>query len=177
MTLMEFAPKTAAEIWRLLLPPGNLLFDKELPRDECVFAYRSYIFFVHADGAVVRMKKPANWRSLNCEEMREQLRRSRETFDYDDEGIFEIGGILRDIGFLVPVVERRGARDYEMELVDLLASEKGIYRQRVRGSFRYALFRALLRCEEMNASSEGESEFAVRRINECDEADQATYPF
>lgn len=165
---MLLLDRTPAEIWRLLLPKPSILFPAIREYDDLIFQYRNFVYFVHEDGAVVRMNKPQNVRKLAQEDLWELLFHDKDTLDYDDCGFFSIGSILKHMGFLVPM--KTGGREgtYEVEILNRMnPDQKGSSYTLTEVTFRFALYHALLQCHELNVREE-EGEYEIQSITPLD---------
>lgn len=166
---MLLLDRTPADIWRMLLPKQHILFPPDREYDDLIFQYRNFVYFVHEDGAVVRMNKPHNVRKLTQEDLWEFLFHEKETLDYDDCGFFSIGSILRHMGFLVPMKTGGREGNYEVEVLNRLDPDQQGSRYTLTAvTFRFALYHALLKCHEMNDSEGEEGEYEVQSITPLD---------
>ncbi|WP_134698522.1 hypothetical protein [Ammoniphilus sp. YIM 78166] len=165
---MLLLDRTPAYIWRLLLPKQNILFPENRDDEDLIFHYRGFVYFVHEDGAVIRMKKPQNVHKLQPEDMWELLFHDHDTFDYDDHGMFSIGSILIHMGFLIPMQTNLHYQGYEVEVINKLSPDPQVYQYTLPAvSFRYALYFSLLRCYELSLQDE-DGEFEVQSITLLD---------
>ncbi|WP_019123480.1 hypothetical protein [Brevibacillus massiliensis] len=163
---MQLMEKEAAEIWRLLIPPRHWLFSDELPRDEFIFTYRGKIYFVNNDGSVLSMEKPACLELMKLGDLLDHLVFSDDTYDFDDNGIFDIGTILRHMGYVVPTDRKQERGTYLIEIVNTLDPDVLVIRYELRQvSFVFALYHAMMRCRELNEKSGWESEHEVKEIS------------
>lgn len=166
---MLLVDRTSAEIWQMLLPKKNILFPARSEFEDLIFYYRNYLYFVHEDGAVVRMNKPNNVHLLTQEDLWELLFHEKETLDYDDQGIFSIGAILLDMGFLVQL-NRNWNRNFRLEIANTLElGDEMRFIELRQASFQYALYYSLIKCHQWNEESAGEYEFEIQRIEEIEE--------
>ncbi|RXT13579.1 hypothetical protein [Ammoniphilus sp. CFH 90114] len=165
MNSMLLLDRSPAEIWRLLLPKQNILFSRDHEYDDLIFRFRGHIYFVHEDGAVVRMKKPENLQILTPEDLWELLFHDKDTLDYDDCGLFSIGAILQHMGFLVPLKMGKSQRTYEVEVINRLDQHPQSYTYTLEDvTFRFALYHALLTCHDMNVQFEDTGEYEIESI-------------
>jgi hypothetical protein len=166
---MLLLDKSPAEIWRMLLPKKCILYPENNHYDELIFWYRKHVYFVHEDGAVVRIQKPSQVKKLSADDLWEILFHEKDTFDYEDHGIFSIGAILLHMGYLVPILVRGNHDDYGVEIVNILEPEKVAQHLNLQNvSFQYALYLSLLKCHELNEESKGRYEFEIQRISPVD---------
>lgn len=174
---MLLLDKSPIDIWRMLLPAKQILFPA-IQDDDLIFQYRSHIYFVHEDGAVIRMKKPEHPHKLSQEDLWDALFHEHDTFDYEEHGIFSIGGILLHMGFMLPLKAASSQSSFQIEIVNKLDPELPIHSYELsRVSFRFALYHSLIRCHEWNAQNE-ELEFEVQQISRIeDEFGQLDLPF
>ncbi|HJV45239.1 MAG TPA: hypothetical protein VJ824_05885 [Bacillota bacterium] len=165
MLLLDRSP---VELWRLLLPEKFILYpNKDYPYEELIFFYRNYIYFVHEDGSVIRMNKPTQLKKLDVDDLWELLFHDRDTFDYDDHGIFTIGAILLDIGFLLPAYSSRGKADYQIEIVQAGEPQRVVGEFEIRGvTFQFALYQAFILCHVWNGQLQEELEYEIRQITQ-----------
>jgi len=166
---MLLVDRTSAEIWQMLLPKKNILFPARCEFEDLIFYYRNYLYFVHEDGAVIRMNKPKNVHLLTQEDLWELLFHEKETYDYDDQGVFSIGAILLDMGFLVET-NRNWHRNFRLEFVNTIKlgdDVRIIHLNQV--SFQYALYYGLIQCHQWNEESAEDHEYEVQRIVEIEE--------
>ena len=162
---MELLSAAPADIWRLLIPASCWLFRGELPDEELVFHYRDQIYFIHGDGSVISLPKPAAFERMDLGNLLDHLASSDSTFDYDDHGEFDIGAVLRRMGYLVPTTSSRERGDHLVEIVNAFAPEEMITRYELRKvSFSFALYHAIMRCHELNRKSGWEFEHEVKCI-------------
>nr|WP_241254560.1 hypothetical protein [Brevibacillus sp. SYP-B805] len=155
-----------ADIWRLLIPSSCWLFPEEVPDDELIFHYRDHIYFVNSDGSVISMPKPAGCELMGLGELLDLLATAEETYDFDDNGEFDYGCILKRMGYVVPTSGTGEKADYLVEIVNTIAPQSMVTRYELsRVSFAFALYHALLRCHELNGKSDWEFEHEVKRIS------------
>ncbi len=166
---MEFDNTEAATVWRLLIPAKHWLFCDDVSEDELIFAYRDKIYFVNFDGSVLALPKPAHVELLNLTMLLERLASSDEVIDFDDEGIFDYGSILKRMGYCLPTSTKFEKYTYQIEIVNTMAPKTLATRYELKKvSFVYALYHALMRCHELNAKSDWEFEHEVKRIVKTD---------
>lgn len=166
---MLLIDRPSAEIWQMLLPKRNILFPAYNEWEDLIFTYRNYLYFVHEDGAVVRMNKPKNVHLLTQEDLWELLFHEKETTDYDDLGIFSIGGILLHIGYLVEVSCKR-LKNFKLEFVNTIGGKNDVFITELQHvSFQYALYYGLVECHRKNVASDGEIQLEVQQIDEIEE--------
>ncbi|WP_126425646.1 hypothetical protein [Brevibacillus marinus] len=165
---MELSKLAPVEIWRLLIPARMQLFADELSGDELIFRYRDKVYFVHEDGAVLALPTPPQLKHMTFPAFLEYLMKEDETIDFDENGVFDIGSILRQIGFVVSCGRRRERADYTVEIIDALAPGQPLARYVLCGvSFTFALFHGLLCCSYLHELAEEDGEFEVKRITRC----------
>lgn len=168
---MLLLDKSPAEIWKMLLPKKNILFLDHYEYEELIFYYRNYVYFVHHDGAIVRMKKPNGLRKLKQEDLWELLFHEDDTFDYDDEGIFTLGEVLLHIGFVVPLKTSKSQSSYQIEVVNRLSPEPTSISYELNDvSFQYALYHSHLKCVELNEQEREDNEYEVAQILRLNES-------
>ncbi len=162
---MELLHAEPAAIWRMLIPRRLWLFPDDLGDNELIFAYRDQVFFVGHDGSVLAMAKPQTLARMRLADLLDRLAASDETVDFDDNGMFDYGAILKWMGYVVPVGRRRDTDRYLIEIVNTIAPDAMVTRYELkRVSFTYALYHALMRCFELNEKCDGEFEHEVKRI-------------
>jgi hypothetical protein len=162
---MLLLDKSPAEIWKMLLPKKNILFLDRYEYEELIFYYRNYVYFVHHDGAIVRMKKPSGLHKMTQEDLWERLFHEEDTFDYDDEGLFTIGEVLLHMGFVVPLKSSRSRFCYQIEVVNRLNPESLFISYELKNvSIQYALYYSYLKCLEYNEQEQEDSEYEVAQI-------------
>lgn len=162
---MEMLNESPAKIWRLLIPATYWMFPKEVPEDELIFHYRDHIYFVNNDGAVLAMPKPACYDLLDLGTLLEYLATSEDTVDFDDEGEFDIGFVLRRMGYIVPTRGRREKATYQIQIVNtVLPKAHGTRYELKNVHFVFALYHALMRCHELNEKTGWEYEHEVKQI-------------
>lgn len=165
MELLQLEP---AQLWRLMIPPRMRLFDEDVPPDELIFRYRGSVYFVNNDGSVVALAEPAQLERMTLDRLLDCLLASEDTYDFDDNGVFDIGAVLRQMGYVVSCDGQSDRADYTVELVDTVAADPAIIKYDLsRVSFVFALYHALLRCARLNELAGGDSEFAVLRLEPC----------
>lgn len=166
---MLLLDRSSAEIWQMVLPKRNILFPAFSENDDLIFYYRNSVYFVHEDGAVVRMKKPGNIHKLSQEDLWEILFHEKDTFDYDDHGMFSMGAILKDMGFMIPLKNRPYECSFKIEIVNRIDPEGDLYFYELNQvSFQYALYHAFIQCHERNEQSSGVGEYEVQQIDRID---------
>lgn len=166
---MLLLDRSSAEIWQMLLPKKNILFPAFGENDDLIFYYRSYVYFVHEDGAVVRMKKPGNIHKLSQEDLWEILFHEKDTFDYDDHGMFSMGAILMDMGFMTSLKKHSYQCTFKIEIVNRIDPEGDSQSYELRQvSFQYALYHAFIQCHAWNEESGGVGEYEVQQIVRVD---------
>ncbi|MDH4618157.1 hypothetical protein [Brevibacillus sp. AY1] len=162
---MEILNETPAQIWRLLIPSTSWMFPDEVPEDELIFHYRDHIYFVNNDGSVLAMPKPACYDLLDFGTMLECLATSDETIDFDDEGSFDIGFVLKHMGYVVPTRKRREKATYQIEIVNTVLPKAHGHRYELKNvQFLFALYHGLMRCHELNEKTDWEYEHELKRI-------------
>lgn len=161
---MELINLSNAEIWRLLLPPSQILFPQYTARDECIFLHRRWLFFVYSDGSTIRIHKPKNLKGLTYNEIWDQLFLADKVYDYDHEGIFDLGEIILDIGFVVPV-GRNDRNHYTLEIVSNLSPNIPVYSFHLKNvNLSFAVYKGILVCTELYYAGNKQEEFLIRRI-------------
>jgi hypothetical protein len=94
------------------------------------------------------------------------LATSEETYDFDDNGEFDIACILKRMGYMVPTRRSREKADYLVEIVNTIAPKAMVTRYELRRvSFSFALYHALMRCHELNRKCDWEFEHEVKQIS------------
>lgn len=167
---MLLLDRSSAEIWQMLLPRKNILFPALSENDDLIFYYRNFVYFVHEDGAVVRMKKPGNIHKLTQEDLWEILFHEKDTFDYDDHGMYSMGEILKDMGFMIPLKNYPFECRFKIEIVNRIDPEEDSkFYELNQVSFQYALYHAFIRCHEWNEQSGGVGEYEVQQIFRVDD--------
>lgn len=162
---MEMPNDKPAQIWRLLIPPVYWMFPNDVPEDELIFHYRDHIYFVNNDGSVLAMPKPACYDLLDLGTLLEYLATSDDTIDFDDEGEFDIGFVLKRMGYVVPTRQKREKATYQIEIINtVLPKAHGTRYELKNVHFGFALYHALMRCHELNAKTDWEYEHEVKRI-------------
>lgn len=164
---MDLSSLSPVDIWRLLVPDRMRLFVDELCSDELVFCYRDRVYFVHADGAVISLSAPPQLKRMSFSAFLEYLQAAEDTLDFEENGVFDIGTILRQIGFVVSCGRWRERADYTVEIIDELAPEMVLTRYVLIGvSFTFALYHGLLCCSHLFELAEESGEFAVKRVTQ-----------
>ncbi|QDS33151.1 hypothetical protein [Brevibacillus brevis] len=164
---MELLHSEPAQIWRYLIPQNHWMFPDEVPEDELIFHYRDHIYFVNNDGSVLSMPQPACFDSLDMGTLLEYLATSDDTIDFDDEGEFDYGHVLKRMGYIVPVRDKREKATYQIEIINTaLPKAHGSRYEMKQVTFAFALYHALMRCHELNAKTDWEYEHEVKRIAE-----------
>lgn len=167
MELLHAAP---ADIWRQLIPAANWMYVDDIPEDELIFHYRDHIYFVNSDGSVLALPKPACFERMDASECLQLLATSDETIDFDDNGEFDYGFVLKQMGYVVPTRRSREKATYRIEIVNtILPQSMSTQYELKRVSFEFALFHALMRCHELNMRSNWEYEHEVKRIDKVDQ--------
>lgn len=162
---MELLHCEPAQIWRYLIPQNYWMFPDEVPEDELIFHYRDHIYFVNNDGSVLSMPQPACFETLDMATLLEYLATSDDTFDFDDEGEFDYGHVLKRMGYIVPVRDKREKATYQIEIINTaLPKAHGTRYEMKQVTFAFALYHALMRCHELNAKTDWEYEHEVKRI-------------
>jgi hypothetical protein len=157
--------KSPAQIWRMLIPPSEWLFPEDVPENELIFSYRDHIYFVNDDGSVLALPKPACWELLDLGTLLEYLATSEETIDFDDNGEFDYGFVLKQMGYVVPTKRKREKATYQIEIVNTALPKASGHRYQLKNvQFAFALYHALMRCHELNAKTDWEYEHEVKRI-------------
>ncbi|RKD27067.1 hypothetical protein BEP19_00390 [Ammoniphilus oxalaticus] len=162
MLLIDRKP---TDIWKLLIPRKNILLAEGQGFEDLIFYYRDNLYFVHEDGAVVGMKRPREVEKIAPDELWELLFYAKDTFDYDDQGLFSIGSILLEMGYLTEVQQNQ-RKSYRVELVDMLDSSRVRSFELQSVSFQYALYRALLECHLLDLDGGESVEYEVLQIVE-----------
>ncbi|WP_024985673.1 hypothetical protein [Brevibacillus borstelensis] len=167
---MDFLQKTPAEIWRMLIPPANWMFCEEMPEGELIFHYRDSIYFINEDGSVLALPKPACFEQLDLETLLEWLATSEETVDFDDNGEFDYGFVLKQMGFVVPTRRPRETSSFQIEIINTVLPQSMCTRYELKKvSFIFALYHALMRCHELNRRSGWEYEHEIKSITKLEQ--------
>jgi len=162
---MELTNKEPAEIWRMLIPRRHWLYADELEDDEFIFAYRNHVYFVNDDGSVLSVAQPDYLELCDIEDLYDLLEDTQDTFDFDDNGIFDYGSILKRMGYIASTGSRGERAGYMIEIVNTIDPDAMLHRYELDDvSMTYALYHALLRCHELNAKSDWEFEHEVKQI-------------
>ncbi|QRG66084.1 hypothetical protein [Brevibacillus choshinensis] len=166
---MELLHAEPAQIWRLLIPQGQWMFPDEVPEDELIFHYRDDIYFVNNDGSVLSMPKPACYDLLDLGTLLEYLATSDCTVDFDDEGEFDYGFVLKRMGYIVPVRQKGKRATFQIEIINTALPKVHANRYELKNvHFVFALYHALMRCHELNAKTDWEYEHEVKRIEKIE---------
>ncbi len=166
---MELLHTCPADVWRLLIPSTLWLFPDDVPNDELIFHYRDHIYFINNDGSVLALAKPDRLELIDFGELLDLLATSEETIDFDDEGEFDFGFVLKRMGYVVPTRRDREKGTYQIEIVNTIAPEAMITRYELKKvGFTFALYHALMRCHELNKRSDWEFEHEVMRISKVE---------
>ncbi|MDF2679544.1 MAG: hypothetical protein K0R47_734 [Brevibacillus sp.] len=166
---MELLHAEPAQIWRLLIPPGQWMFPDEVPEDELIFHYRDDIYFVNNDGSVLSMPKPACYDLLDLGTMLEYLATSDSTVDFDDEGEFDYGFVLKRMGYIIPVRQKGKRATYQIDIINTALPKAHASRYELKNvHFVFALYHALMRCHELNEKTDWEYEHEVKRIEKLE---------
>ncbi|MED4909253.1 hypothetical protein P9761_13755 [Brevibacillus centrosporus] len=166
---MELLNEAPAQIWRLLIPASHWMFPDEVPEDELIFHYRDHIYFVNNDGSVLSMPKPACYDLLDLGTLLEYLATSDETIDFDDEGQFDYGFVLKQMGYIVPVKQKTKKANYQIHIINTALPKVHANRYELKNvHFGFALYHALMRCHELNAKTDWEYEHEVKRIEKVE---------
>lgn len=163
MLLIDCEP---LQIWKMLLPKKNVLFSEE--NDDLIFFYRDQLYFAHGDGAIVRMKKPEKAEKMTADDLWELLFYEKDTYDYDDHGVFSIGAVLLEMGYLVQLNQRK-KKDYHVELVNLIEPGQIRWMEFHQVPFQYALSQALIECHRLNLENDGRDEYNVLQVTELEQ--------
>nr|WP_239565442.1 hypothetical protein [Brevibacillus fulvus] len=154
-----------SHIWRLLIPSCHWLHAAELPEDELIFHYRDRLYFVNEDGSVISAAKPAHLEWMDLGSLYEWLAACEDTYDFDDNGEFDYGFILKRMGYLAPVKRQRANTCYQIKIVNRSAGQTMMSSYELyKVSFEFALYHALLRCHELNEKTEWLFEHEVKEI-------------
>ncbi|QDX95580.1 hypothetical protein C2W64_04313 [Brevibacillus laterosporus] len=160
---MDLLRREPAEIWRLLIPRKQWLFDQDTDPSEFIFGYRDKVYVVNEDGSVISLPKPLNLERMSVIQLLDLMVMGTGTFDYDDHGIFDVGGILKDMGYMAPIGMEK--HNYRVEIVNTLDPDTMNSYYVLKGvSFTFALYHAILRCHELNVKSDGLFEHEVKEI-------------
>lgn len=166
---MELLNEAPAQIWRLLIPSDLWLYPDEVPKDELIFHYRDHIYFVNHDGSVLSMPKPVCFELLDLGTLLEYLATSECTIDFDDEGEFDYGFVLKRMGYIVPVRQKGKKATYQIEIVNTVLPQAHPNRYELKNvHFVFALYHALMRCHELNEKTDWEYEHEVKRIEKVE---------
>lgn len=166
---MEIGYEAPAQVWRLLIPESQWMFPGEVPEDELIFHYRDHIYFVNNDGSVLSMPKPACFDLLDLGTLLEYLATSDETVDFDDEGQFDFGFVLKRMGYIVPVRQKGSKGTYQIEIVNTVLPKAHPHRYELKNvHFVFALYHGLMRCHELNEKTDWEYEHEVKRVEKVE---------
>lgn len=166
---MELLNEAPAQVWRLLIPPSQWMFPDEVPQDELIFHYRDDIYFVSQDGSVLAMPKPACFDRMDLGTLLEHLAASECTVDFDDEGQFDFGFVLKRMGYIVPVRQKGKRATYQVEIINTALPKALASRYELKNvHFVFALYHALMRCHELNEKTDWEFEHEVKRIEKVE---------
>lgn len=166
---MEFSLKESAAIWRELIPARDWLCPEDTPEDELIFAYRDKIYFVNFDGSVLAISRPPHLELFNISMLYDRLASTEEVIDFDDEGIFDCGSILKQMGYVVPTTTKLEKHTYQIEIINTIAPQTFVSRYELKKvSYRYALYHAVMKCHELNEKSDWEFEHEVKQIRKID---------
>ncbi|MBT9253253.1 MAG: hypothetical protein KM296_06115 [Brockia lithotrophica] len=164
---MEVEALSVAQIFRLLFPAQHFLFADRLQSDEAVLSYRGRLVFVYPDGAVVRVEKPTNRPLRTLEDAWYALFEGKGLCDYDDLGMFDLGEILQDLGYVVLA----GGRDFRSGTGYLIRiaprNRPGDYAEVLRlrdVTLPYAIYHGLLRASQLYRMSGREVEYVVAEV-------------
>ncbi|WP_232698169.1 hypothetical protein [Brevibacillus daliensis] len=173
---MDLTSKEPADIWRLLIPRKQWLFSEDVDPRELIFSYRDKVFVVSEDGSVVSLPKPQHLKKMNVIQLLDLLADEWGTFDYDDHGIFDVGGVLKEMGYIAPT--GRNKEDYRIEISNTLDPGMMITTYELKGvSFRFALYHGVLFCHELNQKSDGLYEYEVKQIIKLGEEQVETFQY
>ncbi|WP_400164777.1 hypothetical protein ACAF76_005825 [Brevibacillus sp. TJ4] len=161
---MDMLEKKPAQIWRMLIPASAWMFPDEVPESELIFSYRTHIYFVNDDGSVLALPKPPGWEMLDLGMLLEHLATSEQTIDFDDNGEFDFGFVLKQMGYVVPTKKKREKANYQIEIINTALPHAGHRYELRHVQFVFALYHALMRCHELNAKTDWEYEHEVKRI-------------
>lgn len=161
---MDIQNQSLAQIWRMLIPASAWMFPLDVPENELIFSYRDHIYFVNDDGSVLALPKPACWERLDLGTLLECLASSEETIDFDDNGEFDIGFVLKQMGYVVPTKKKREKASYQIEIVNTALPKAGHRYVLKHVQFVFALYHAVMRCHELNAQTDWEFEHEIKRI-------------
>ncbi|MFY0545720.1 hypothetical protein [Brevibacillus sp. H7] len=166
---MELLHACPADVWRLLIPSTHWMFPSDVPEDELIFHYRDHIYFISDDGSVLAMTKPACFHTLDLGTVLEMLATSDDTIDFDDNGEFDYGFVLKQMGYVIPIRREREKATYRIEIVNTVAPQAKITRYELKKvGFTFALYHALMRCHELNRRSNWEYEHEVKQITKVE---------
>jgi len=173
---MEWSHTCPADVWRMLVPASCWMFSEDVPADELIFHYRDHIYFVGSDGSVLALPKPACFEQMDLGEILDLLATSEDTIDFDDEGQFDYGFVLKQMGYVVPTKKERERAAYQIEIVNTIAPHAMITRYELNQvCFTFALYHALMRCHELNERSAWEFEHEVKRISRLEKSAASQY--
>lgn len=162
---MEMINEAPAQIWRMLIPSHHWMFPEDMPQDELIFHYRDHIYFVNNDGSVLSMPKPACYDLLDLGTLLEYLATSDDTVDFDDEGEFDFGFVLKRMGYIVPTKKKKEKATYQVEIINTALPKAHATCYELKNvHFVFALYHALMRCHELNEKTDWEYEHEVKRI-------------
>ncbi|AKF93565.1 hypothetical protein NW801_12705 [Brevibacillus laterosporus] len=160
---MDLLRREPVEIWRLLIPRKQWLFAQDTDPSEFIFGYRDKVYVVNEDGSVISLPRPLHIERMSVVQLLDLMVMGSGTFDYDDNGIFDVGGVLKDMGYMAAIGSEK--HDYQIEIVNTLDPDKMISSYVLKGvSFTFALYHAILRCHELNLKSDGLFEHEVKEI-------------
>lgn len=160
---MAWIPYSTVRLLRSLIPASNFLFTERLSTDEAIFYYRNGLYFVYDDGSIVGMPQPKRFRTMTFAELWGALYRSAVVRDYDQDGVFDLGEFLQDIGYLVATPPTD--LFFAFTLSPRYDPQEAFERFEIGGvSFPFALYHALLHCTKHFQASERTIEYIVTGI-------------
>lgn len=164
---MQFLDAKPAALWRILIPRQRWLFTADLPEDELVFHYRQRVYYVHRDGSVVSVPLPKRWTEMTYSAFCRYLAEAVDSYDFDDEGIFDVGSILQTMGFLLPISQRGHYATYSIQLLDTVDKSGSTVHYELPGvDLSFALYHAVMMCSQLNAQSNWAAEYEVMEISQ-----------
>ncbi|MBE3594737.1 MAG: hypothetical protein IMX04_06830 [Candidatus Carbobacillus altaicus] len=160
---MAWIPYSTVRLLRSLIPASNFLFTERLSAEEAIFYYRNGLYFVYDDGSIVGMPRPKRFRTMTFAELWGALYRSSVVRDYDQDGVFDLGEFLQDIGYLVATPKTD--LFFAFTLSPRYDPQDVAERFEIDGvSFPFALYHALLSCTRHFHGSDRTIEYIVTGI-------------
>lgn len=160
---VAWIPYSTVRLLRSLIPASNFLFTERLSAEEAIFYYRNGLYFVYDDGSIVGMPRPKRFRTMTFAELWGALYRSSVVRDYDQDGVFDLGEFLQDIGYLVATPKTD--LFFAFTLSPRYDPQDVAERFEIDGvSFPFALYHALLSCTRHFHGSDRTIEYIVTGI-------------